>query len=146
MLFDVHIISKILYGSPLALSVINAVTMAINALVYSVEEGAPYVDFVPLGYNVQWSVDFNSYETALDVYQDQEGMCNAQIKRTAIASMAFREMNGRLYEETLWEWSPLWRPSSSEDILGNMPSMPSQHNGYNLVNLHSRKFHFICNM
>ena len=109
-------------------TVVQSVTLALDALVQSVEEGVPYEDLQALGKYVQWSVDFKSYETALNTYRVE--MRDAEMRREATATMKFREVNGRLYEEVLWDWSPLWRIiTGTENVLRQMPGMPWRHDG-----------------
>lgn len=114
--------------SPMSQVVIQAVSLALDELVFSVEEGTAYGDLQALGRYIQWSIDFRAYESALD--QHRVEIRNAEIRRATLATARFRDMNGRLYEEVLWDWSPLWRIlSSDEDLLRKMPPMPWCHDG-----------------
>ena len=112
-------------------TVVQSVTLALDALVQSVEDGVSYEDLHALGRYVQWTLDFKSYETALDTYRVE--MRDAEIRRAALATLKFRELYGRLYEEVLWDWSPLWRIiSNTEILLRQMPRMPWRHDGKNI--------------
>lgn len=109
-------------------TVIDAVSKAIDGLVQNVEEGVAYDDLEALRCYVQWTLDFSAYEVALDAYRAD--LRNAEIQREAIATVAFREMYGRLYEEVLWDWSPIWRIlCSSEELLSKLPPQPWRHDG-----------------
>ena len=112
--------------TPLDLSVIDSVSPAIDALVESVEDGTTYEDVLPLGRYVQWRIDFDKYKTDLDVYQAD--IRKAEINWVALATWQFREKNGRLYEEVLWDWSPAWRVMSlTPNLLFKLPTFAWRH-------------------
>lgn len=117
--------------SPLAKDVVEEVTKAIDALVESVEDGTPYADLDALKLYIQWTIDYGKYEEALTKYK--EDLRAAEANREAAAGTEFRSMNGRLFEEVRWDWSPIWQVLAVEEgILSTLPTLPWRHDGESL--------------
>ena len=108
--------------------VVDEISKAFDALVESVEEGAPYGDLDALRDYIQWTLDYSEYENALAKYEEDLRNAEANIEATALSE--FKATNGRLYEEVKWQWSPIWRLLiTEEDILSNLQVLPWRHDG-----------------
>ena len=106
--------------------VVADITISIDLLVQSVEEGTEYEELESLKEYLQWTIDNTEYEISLAAYNER-----MQIQRDAEVQRAvssFRKENAMLAEEVLWDWCPLFRVMRyAFAILPKFPPLPWRH-------------------
>lgn len=116
--------------APLPADVIEAVSVAIDGLVLSVEEGTVYKDLEGLRQYIQWTQDYSNYELALAAYRVDIVRKRDDMLESAI--IQFHSKNGKLRQASVWHWCPLWQIlTTDEGIMQKLPSLPWVHDGKN---------------
>ena len=82
------------------------ITISIDLLVQSVEEGTEYEELESLKEYLQWTIDNAEDEISLAAYNARmQIQRDAEVQRALIS---FRKENTMLAEEDLWDWCPLF--------------------------------------
>jgi hypothetical protein len=101
---------------PLDADVVEAISICMDSLVQSVEDGVVYKDLEGLGRYVRWTLDVAQYEMSLTILRAD--LRQRQEDRVSRALLEFRTKNGPLAKNIQWGWCPIWRVlCTSENIL-----------------------------
>ena len=107
---------------------VEAVTSSIHSLVQSVEKDLPYGELTGMKAYLQWTIDYAQYEEDYKQYQADLTEKKEDLLRRGKSD--FRSKNGRLVEDVVWGWCPLWRVCcENNDVLQRLPQLPWRHDG-----------------
>lgn len=107
-------------------------TNAIDNLVQCVENGVPYEDLQTLKAYIQWTIDHAAFEAELRSYRDRLQVAHEEEVRRARAD--FKQRNGLLTEQVLWDWCPVFRVLRTfGEILHGLPPFPWRHDSESAI-------------